>query len=101
MTPPRARTWGRRGRTPLIRVRGRSWRRLSIAAMCCYKPGERARLIWRPRRYGRHKHERKSFTWRDCRELVHRAHLQLGGPILLIWDNLNVHLATGMRRYIT
>ncbi|MFJ8825570.1 IS630 family transposase, partial [Streptomyces sp. NPDC102467] len=30
MTPPRARTWGRRGHTPVIRVRGRSWRRLSI-----------------------------------------------------------------------
>lgn len=36
MTPPRARTWGRRGHTPVVRVRGRSWRRWSIAAMRCY-----------------------------------------------------------------
>ncbi|MDT0616181.1 DDE endonuclease, partial [Streptomyces sp. DSM 40712] len=36
MTPPRARTWGRRGHTPVIRVRGRSRRRTSIAALCCY-----------------------------------------------------------------
>lgn len=51
MTPPRARTWGRRGHTPVVRVRGRSWRRWSIAAMCCYKPGENSRLIYRPRRH--------------------------------------------------
>ncbi|MFF4364465.1 IS630 family transposase, partial [Streptomyces sp. NPDC001604] len=30
MTPPTARTWSRRGRTPVIRVRGRSQRRFSI-----------------------------------------------------------------------
>ncbi|GGN96510.1 hypothetical protein GCM10011579_098050 [Streptomyces albiflavescens] len=40
MTPPRARTWGRRGHTPVVQVRGCSWRCWSIAAMCCYKPGE-------------------------------------------------------------
>ena len=39
MTPPRARTWGRRGQTPVVRVRGRSRRRISVAAMCCYIAG--------------------------------------------------------------
>ncbi|WP_345962193.1 hypothetical protein ABDE16_09065 [Streptomyces sp. BRB040] len=33
MTPPIARTWARRGHTPVIRVRGRSRRRISIAAL--------------------------------------------------------------------
>jgi alanine dehydrogenase len=37
MTPPTTRTWARRGHTPLIRVRGRSQRRFSIAALACYK----------------------------------------------------------------
>jgi putative transposase len=100
MTPPRARTWGRRGRTPLVRVRGRSWRRLSIAAMCCYKPGERARFIYRPRSYRRGVHERPSFAWTDYRDLARCAHLQLGGPIVPLWDNLNTHLTAGMRRYV-
>ncbi|MCZ0984593.1 hypothetical protein O1M54_00885 [Streptomyces diastatochromogenes] len=49
MTPARARTWGRRGRTPVVRVRGRSRRRVSIAALTCYKAGARSRLIYRPR----------------------------------------------------
>ncbi|MFE9468689.1 winged helix-turn-helix domain-containing protein [Streptomyces virginiae] len=48
MAPPTSRTWARRGTTPVIRVRGRSQRRFSIAALCCYKAGERSRLIYRP-----------------------------------------------------
>lgn len=28
-----------------------------------------------------------------------RAHLHLGAPIVLIWDNLNTHWAAGMRQY--
>nr|WP_030837648.1 transposase [Streptomyces sp. NRRL F-2305] len=37
MTPPTSRTWARRGHTPVIRVRGRSRHRFSIAALACYK----------------------------------------------------------------
>ncbi|SOF02084.1 Transposase [Streptomyces sp. OV198] len=100
MTPPVARTWGRRGHTPVVRVRGRSWRRFSIAAMCCYKPGETSRLIYRPRRHRKHKGKgRDTFAWSDYRDLVVRAHIQLGTPIVLIWDNLNTHRAAGMREY--
>lgn len=99
MTPPTARTWGRRGRTPIVRVRGRSRRRLSIAALTCYKPGERARLIYRPRRDDK-TDGRKSFAWSDYRDLLIAAHLQLGGPIIVLWDNLNTHRTAGMRRFI-
>lgn len=99
MTPPRARTWGRRGHTPVIRVRGRSRRRTSIAALCCYKPGEKSRLIHRPRAHLRLKGARRSFSWQDYRDLLVRAHIQLDGPIVVVWDNLNTHLATGLKRY--
>jgi len=50
MTPPTARTWSRRGRTPIVHVRNRSRRRLSVAALTCHKPVERSRLIYRPTR---------------------------------------------------
>jgi putative transposase len=99
MTPPHARTWGRRGRTPVVRVRGRSRRRISIAALACYKPGERSRLIYRPRFHLPWKGARKSFALTDYRDLAVRAHLQLGAPIVLVWDNLNTHRAAGMRQY--
>ncbi|WP_443044167.1 IS630 family transposase [Streptomyces sp. NBC_00353] len=99
MTPPRARTWGRRGHTPVIRVRGRSRRRTSVAALCCYKPGEASRLIYRPHDHLLLKGARKSFSWKDYRDLLVRAHIQLGGPIVVVWDNLNTHLTAGLKRY--
>jgi putative transposase len=99
MTPPHARTWGRRGQTPVVRVRGRSRRRISIAALCCYRPGERSRLIYRPRFHLLLRGARKSFAWQDYRDLLVRAHLQLGAPIVVVWDNLNTHRAAGMREY--
>jgi putative transposase len=92
MTPPRARTWSRRGHTPVVRVRGRSWRRRSIAAMCCYQQGKPSRLIYRPRRHRKRKGTGcDSFSWSDYRDLVARAHIQLGAPIVLICDSLNTH----------
>ncbi|MFF0541160.1 transposase [Streptomyces coelicoflavus] len=99
MTPPQAKTWSQRGRTPVVRVRGRSRRRISIAALTCYKPGHRSRLIYRPRRDDGRRDGRKSFSWRDYRDLLIAAHQQLGGPIVLIWDNLNVHKAAGLREF--
>lgn len=101
MTPPTLRTWAKRGHTPVIKVRGRSQRRYSIAALTCYKPGERSRLIYRPKRHTDHKQGgRRSFTWTEYRDLLIAAHQQLDGPIVLIWDNLNVHKDHRMRAFI-
>ncbi|MFI9311345.1 transposase [Streptomyces triculaminicus] len=104
MTPPTSRTWSRRGHTPVVRIRGRSRQRISVAALCCYRPGERSRLIYR---YLSHKPKdsttkagRRSFAWTDYRDLLVAAHKQLGAPIVLIWDNLNTHRAAGMRDFI-
>jgi len=86
MTPPTSRTWARRGHTPVIRVRGRSQRRFSIAALACYKRGERSRLVFRPKRHIDHKRGgRRSFTWTDYRDLLTAAHQQLGAPFVLVW----------------
>ncbi|RCH59595.1 DDE endonuclease [Streptomyces sp. SDr-06] len=99
MTPPRARTWGPRGHTPTVRVRGRSRRRISIAALCCYKLGEPSRLIYRPRFHMPFKGARRSFAWTDYRDLAVRAHIQLDAPVVLVWDDLNTHRAADMRQY--
>jgi len=101
MTPPTSRTWARRGHTPVIRVRGRSQRRFSIAALACYKRGERSRLVFRPKRHIDHKRGgRRSFTWTDYRDLLTAAHQQLGAPFVLVWDSLNVHLDARLRAFI-
>nr|WP_285739377.1 transposase [Kitasatospora phosalacinea] len=69
--------------------------------MTCYKPGERSRLIYAVREYIGRRDQPKGFGWRDSRDLIIRARIQLGGPIVLAWDNLPLHLTTGMREFIT
>ncbi|MEU1229643.1 transposase [Streptomyces sp. NPDC005828] len=42
----------------------------------------------------------KGFGRRDFRDLLARARIQLGGPIVLVWDNVRLHLIAGMREFI-
>jgi putative transposase len=46
------------------------------------------------------KGERRSFAERDYAHLLSAAHQQLGGPIVLVWDNLNTHLSTVMQTFV-
>ena len=41
--------------------------------------------------------ERKGFTGRDYARLLDAAHEQLGGPLVLVWDNLSTHVSRVMR----
>ena len=100
MIPPRARTWGRRGHTPVVRVAGSRGGRLSMAGMLCYRAGRRARLLFRLHRYHRRKGEEASLTWRDYRAFLQQAHQELGTPIVLVWDNLNRHTCAEMSAFI-
>lgn len=52
------------------------------------------------REYRGRKCEPKGIGWRDLRDLLVRAHIQLGGPIVLVWDNLRMHLVEPMREFI-
>ncbi|MGW7332595.1 IS630 family transposase [Streptomyces sp. NPDC054840] len=100
MTPPRARSWGHKGVTPVVRVRGRGSGRVSMAGLTCYKPGKRSRMFYSVREYRGRKGEPKGIGWRDLRDLLVRAHIQLGGPIVLVWDNLRMHLVEPMLEFI-
>ncbi|MFB7223594.1 transposase [Streptomyces sp. NPDC056227] len=100
LTPPRARSWGRRGCTPVVRVRGRGSGRVSMAGLTCYRPGKQSRMFYSVREYRGRKGEPKGIGWRDLRDLLVRAHIQLGGPIVLVWDNLRMHLVEPMREFI-
>ncbi|MFH9426557.1 transposase [Streptomyces sp. NPDC017529] len=85
----------------MIRVRGRSQRRFSIAALACHSPGERSRMIFRPERHPDHQRGgRRSLTWSDYRGLLTAAHHQLKAPLVLVWDNLNMHLDHHIRDVI-
>lgn len=98
MTPPRARTWGRQGNTP-VRERGRGSGRVSMTGMTCYKPGERPRLIYAIREYRGRKDEPTGSGWKDYRDLVLRARTQVGGTIVLVRDNVRMYMAAPLREF--
>nr|WP_281284027.1 transposase [Nonomuraea deserti] len=100
LRPPKARTWSRRGHTPIVTVSGKGSGRVNLAGLICVKPGQRTRLLFRIRIYRRRKHERKGFGENDYARLLDAAHQQLGGPIVLIWDNVNIHVDALMRSLI-
>jgi hypothetical protein len=81
LRPPKGRTWGRRGHTPVVRVTGASNTRVSLAALIAARPGCRPRLIYRTHTgRGRRNDRRKGFTETDYARLLDAAHQQLGGP---------------------
>ena len=86
----------------MVRVTGGSSKRVSLAALICTKPGQRARLIYRVHRTGRGhgKDQRKGFTETDYARLLDAAHQQLGGPIVLVWDNLGAHVSRAMAELV-
>ena len=73
--------------------------RVSLAALIAVQPGQRPRLIYRTHR-ARRGDKRKGFTETDYARLLDAAHQQLGGPVVLVWDNLNTHTSRAMRELI-
>ena len=99
LRPPKGRTWGRRGRTPVVTVTGGHNSRVSLAALVAVKAGQRPRLVFRVHR-PRRGDKRKGFTETGYARLLDAAHQQLGGPLVLVWDNLNTHTSRAMRELI-
>ncbi|MGH3222725.1 MAG: transposase, partial [Streptosporangiaceae bacterium] len=64
------------------------------------KPGQQPRLIYRTHR-GRRGDKRKGFTEHEYARLLDAAYQQPGGPVVLVWDNLNTHTSGAMRELIT
>ena len=97
LRPPKGRTWGRRGRTPVVTVTGGSNKRVSLAALIAVRAGSRTRLIYRVHdARSRPGDKRKGFTETEYARLLDAAHQQLGGPLVLVWDNLNTHVSRAM-----
>jgi hypothetical protein len=99
LRPPKGRTRGRRGHTPVVTVTGGHDTRVSLAALIAVRPDQRPRLIYRTHR-ARRADKRKGFTEHEYARLLDAAHQQLGGPVVLVWDNLNTHTSGAMRELI-
>jgi transposase len=95
LTPPTRRTWAPIGHTPVLRHRMRGRKRLSMAAVCCYRPdGTDARLAFHLRE--------GAYDTDQLIPIVGALGRLLGGgsPVLLIWDNLPAHTSTAMRAWV-
>jgi putative transposase len=99
LRPPKARTWARRGQTPVVKVSGKGSGPVSIAGLVCVRPGSRSRLLYRMRVHRGRKGERRSMSEADYAGLITAAHQQLHAPVILIWDNLNTHISAMMRAF--
>jgi putative transposase len=83
-----------------VTVRAGGSGRASIAGLVATRPDRPARLLYRMRVHRGRKGEPKALTEEDYIGLLDRAHQQLGGPIVLVWDNLSVHRSARMRALI-
>jgi hypothetical protein len=83
----------------VVTVTGGHDTRVSLAALIAVRPGCRPRLIFRTHR-ARRADKRKGFTETDYARFLDAAHQQLGGPLVLVWDNLNTHTSGAMRELI-
>ncbi|MFC9398688.1 transposase [Streptomyces sp. NPDC057027] len=71
-----------------------------MAGTACYEPGRRSRLVHAIREHRGRKDEPEGFGWRDSRDLVVRARIQLSGPIVLVGDNVRPHPTAGTKEFI-
>jgi putative transposase len=101
LRPPKARTWARRGHTPVVRVCGKGSGRVSVAGLVCLRPGARGHLFYRVRVHRGRKGERRSMSEADYAGLIAAAHKELQAPVILIWDNLNTHISAVMGRFVS
>ena len=98
LRPPRGRTWGRRGHTPVVTVTGGHDTRVSLAALIAVRPDRRPRPIPHaprtPGRYAQGVHRDGLRPPPGCRApAAERA-------IVLVWDNLNTHTSGVMAELI-
>lgn len=97
----KATTWAPKGETPVVKVTAKGTVRVSVAGLCCYRPGEPSRLIYRTLLYRGRKGQPKGFREPDLIALLDAAHQQLQAPIVLVWDGLSAHKTPAMRTAIT
>ncbi|MFL1428673.1 MULTISPECIES: IS630 family transposase [unclassified Nocardiopsis] len=94
-SPPTRRTWGRRGRTPLVAARRGRRERANTVGWLCVHPATGAVKLFHAVR------TRSSITAAVLPALLDRLHRALQGPVVLIWDNHSSHSGKRMIAQIT
>jgi len=100
LRPPKGRTWGRRGATPVVQVAGTGHGRISLTGVLATRPGCDPRFLYRTLVYHERKGEKKGFAEADYAALFDGVHQSLGGPLVVVWDNVNTHVSAKMKKLI-
>jgi len=91
MAPLVRRSWAPVGQTPILYQRGRSHQRVSMIAALTVSAGRRRVGLYFSLL------ENQSVVTDSLTPFVRQLRRQLGSPILLVWDRLNVHRAVQTR----
>jgi putative transposase len=81
-------------------VCGKGSGRVHLAGLIAARPGARTRLIYRMIACHGRRGEKKGFREHDLAALLDAARQQLGGPVVLVWDNATAHTDAAMRKLI-
>jgi hypothetical protein len=101
LRPPKGRTWGRRGQTPVVTVTGAHSTRVSLAALIAVKPGHRPRLIYRVHRsLARGNDRRKGFTEAEYAQSWTARTSSSAARWWSSWGNLNTRVSAAMSELI-
>ena len=89
--PARQTTWGLVGKTPVLRIAGRGWKKISAAGALTVSPGGRGATRRRVGQFFRlYGHDIDGATFATFVRTLLR---QVRGPVTIIWDGLAVHRA--------
>ena len=95
MDPVVRRTWAVRGRTPIIRPKGRSREKVSGAGAFVISPKGR-RLGWYLSLV-----PKENFRWPRLLTFLRNLRRHVRGPVMLVWDRSQSHKNAHVRRYLT
>jgi transposase len=85
-------TWAPRGKTPVLRTKGRSWKRMSAIGALAYRAdGSGSRLFLRLKR--------GPALAEDFVRFLEHLGRHLGGRVVVIWDRLNGHRSVLVREW--
>ena len=85
-------TWAPRGKTPVLRTKGRSWKRMSTIGALAYRAdGSRSRLFLRLKR--------GPVLAEDFVRFLKHLSRHLCGRVVVVWDRLNGHRSVLVREW--
>lgn len=94
MAPLVRRSWAPRGQTPIIYQRTRSYQKVSVISALCVNPErDRVRLFFRL-------HVDANINTAAVIGFLSHLSRELDGPIMLVWDRLQVHRSKALRLFL-